>query len=836
MAEIAQKPISLLEALQEGPGFEAALLTTFNAYLPFLEEVVLRRLRALGCHYVVTLIDSGQLAAELADRARRPRVAGRRYGLLPIKCNNAFHPKIGALVGPRIARVLVGSHNLTMSGFIQNREVTNVIEVAGPKDRVGAGVLLEVLSFCRAWTSTLNPSLRRAIDDFAQLCRAYRGPVPAGGEVHIVGSRPEGPPLWQSVRKLLPDSVQRIVLIAPFFDETLSFPQRLAEDLGADELIIGLDPETACFPGNTKKLPRGFRVVDAHDLTPGHKGRGYLHAKAILIEGKFERVLITGSANPTAAAWLAPAGSRNAEIVVVRRLPLRGGDDLGLGNLRKEPAVVSSVLAGLRARPDKPGTATGVRMPLIGVCQGMSIHIEATFRDIGRVVVRDHAGVELASTTRQRTNELIIDVAARVHDASFIEALIDGEIRYGLVHHADLLREAAVSSSQRRLRDALRGLNGDPSELEALLRLVEKVIFNAPRVETGVARKGRSARKSKDQHSGESTVALVSTLKSGEVDGAHHLSTGDLGLLLDYLMRKLWQSLVHEPSSGTRPESELIGSDDDDLPQPPTDRQIAEAWHRKSRTILRRLRRRIEEGTDAPQIVVETAAVLGVLEALRRVEDQDRWHALHVEFVDREEATKFVFEAVPPLFKPRTGLLDLATKAVGGAFPEQQGVIQWTTWLAWLTGFGPSEVWEVVSEDDDDNDDDSDRAVEVAERLARACLIGARAAQVDPARMIEILEAAPFPGTDTRTWLDSLTRLGEAFSKPAGVLLPKRPPEAGDLVVLDKGAGPFVVRCVRGDKVDLIDFGRENDSVTFLASSVRVLDSGLDLKRHAVGY
>jgi hypothetical protein len=85
-----------------------------------------------------------------------------------------------------------------------------------------------------------------------------------------------------------------------------------------------------------------------------------------------------------------------------------------------------------------------------------------------------------------------------------------------------------------------------------------------------------------------------------------------------------------------RSEAELVNSDDEDiLQQLLTDPEIAEAWHRKSRTLLRRLARRIEEGTDAPQIIIETAAVLGVLEALRRVEDQDRWRALRVIFPRR---------------------------------------------------------------------------------------------------------------------------------------------------------------------------------------------------------
>jgi hypothetical protein len=120
--------------------------------------------------------------------------------------------------------------------------------------------------------------------------------------------------------------------------------------------------------------------------------------------------------------------------------------------------------------------------------------------------------------------------------------------------------------------------------------------------------------------------------------------------------------------------------------------------------------------------------------------------------------------------------------------------------------------------------------------FARDCLIGARAAGADRGRIIELLEASPFPGADAGAWLDSLIHLGVAYSNPAAVPALKRSLRPGDLVVTFSGGGPYVVRYVRGDKVDLIDFERENETATFLANRVSGLDFGIELKRHAVGY
>ena len=124
--------------------------------------------------------------------------------MLPIGCGGAFHPKILLLVGPKRARLFIGSHNLTMSGFIQNRELTNIIEITGPKDREGAAALIEAIEFCKAWAVDLPLALRTVIEDFGKLCAAYAGPVPERISTTVVGARPTGPSLWQRVRSLLP--------------------------------------------------------------------------------------------------------------------------------------------------------------------------------------------------------------------------------------------------------------------------------------------------------------------------------------------------------------------------------------------------------------------------------------------------------------------------------------------------------------------------------------------------------------------------------------------------------------------------------------------------------
>src|SRR5262249_10613461 len=88
---------------------------------------------------------------------------------------------------------------------------------------------------------------------------------------------------------------------------------------------------TGITPRARRLLPRA-KFVNVERLDRGNK---YVHAKAILFESSSaEEVLVTGSANPSSAAWLA-SDKRNAEAVVIQsgRRGRSPASTLGLTNL-----------------------------------------------------------------------------------------------------------------------------------------------------------------------------------------------------------------------------------------------------------------------------------------------------------------------------------------------------------------------------------------------------------------------------------------------------------------------------------------------------------------------
>ena len=135
--------VSLLDELRKG-GFEASLITTFNAYLPFYEDVVLRRLVNAGVRHNVLLMDARQFSVSIEQHP--PRCAGRSYTLAPISVPGVFHPKLIFLVGKKKGLIIVGSHNMTLAGFGFNRELTNVIRIVPTGDEVGVVLANQVWS------------------------------------------------------------------------------------------------------------------------------------------------------------------------------------------------------------------------------------------------------------------------------------------------------------------------------------------------------------------------------------------------------------------------------------------------------------------------------------------------------------------------------------------------------------------------------------------------------------------------------------------------------------------------------------------------------------------
>ena len=316
--------LSLLDELSAG-GYEASMITTFNAYLPFYEEVILRRLANAGVRHNVLMMDAQQYTTSILNHP--PRLAGRRYTLLPVAVSGAFHPKLILLVGKKKALLAIGSHNVTLAGFGFNRELTNVVRIDGIDDLAGLAVAAQVWEAVEDWIVFASRNLPSHVVEMIQRVRDF-GLIADGlegnllSDARVLAGGPGRESLWSQLRGSVRGRVTKVAIAGAFFDNELRFLRRVLDDLQPTRMVIGIDPKTVQMHRAENGM-HGIEFVRADQLGSGtengRKAAGYLHAKGIFIHSdQGEQMFASGSANPSAPAWLATAAFGNVELMLLR--------------------------------------------------------------------------------------------------------------------------------------------------------------------------------------------------------------------------------------------------------------------------------------------------------------------------------------------------------------------------------------------------------------------------------------------------------------------------------------------------------------------------------------
>jgi hypothetical protein len=816
--------LSIFEAIRRRE-YAASLVTTFNAYFPFYEEVVLRHLNATGCQHNVVLMDAGQCGHALAHVELRPRLAGKSYALLPIKCGGAFHPKLILLVGRQHGLLLVGSHNLTLSGFSFNRELTNCFEYAGDKDRALLPIFHSALKFIKAWAATLPEPLRKAVNSMARFAPWLQEPqdmLETDAESYFFGSEPNGRSLWEMVRERVPGSVKRIVVVGPFYDQKLTFIKQLGEEFAPKHLVVGLEPEKTVIAAEARQFVPQAKFVDASSL---HDGSGYLHAKAILFEAEQgEELLITGSANPTHPAWLASLTNRNAEAAILRRARRNNslGQALGLSALAAQPPLTASDWERLnKNKALLADVADSAHPPLIAceVEDGFEIYgVGGRPLAFSRATLLDADGTALdeSSTFRFDGDKLCLAVSdsVAVSLARMLELRTnDGDTTYAIVHHTAELADAAQTDLQREFKRALASPDSEaPIEL---LKLIEKVI--ADDAANGSSERSASSTSNNDQ-SDENTEITSLAVDISQTKASKRrwrpLATGDLALILSVLIHRLGQGLA-SPMVGhliLKPSEEELKEGENEELDPSVEidgAAILKTCHRRVRSLFRRMTGQLalaaEGGSNPLRALLHLTAVLGLTQHLTNCVNHSAWVPRGERIVPLDAQWEFFLDACHYLYARTHRVMNAALQEAGAAdaesCPEASAVRGLLLWLAWDCGL---DVRTVLDDDDPDILWENLYGLEQLMHLT-----------VDVSKDEEAAgkaRAALSQSTSSRKaedWLQAQLQWGARVAALNGDLrnAPSlaREPVRGDLVFLSKVATPSltVVLNVEGDKLTL---------------------------------
>ncbi|MEE5127953.1 hypothetical protein V2J80_22865 [Pseudomonas alliivorans] len=720
--------VSILEVIKRG-GYEASLITTFNATLPFYEEVLLRKLVSAGCRHNVVLMDRQQCAVAWESQATRPRLAGHAYTLLPIGVNGAFHPKICLLLGAKKASILVGSHNLTLSGLGFNREITNWIEVGGVKDGEGAAILRSLWQMLRQWINLEHGKVPAPILESALAINRFVTPLISTSMSPVItpallGQGAGSPSLIDQVAAFVTEPVRRIALLGAFFDSRLLLVRQMKDRWPEAQVVVGIDPETVQHPGVYDV--EGVRHVDARALW-SHQA-GYLHAKVFYFECDHAAgdVFVSGSANPSRPAWMSGERDGNVEAVLLQS-----------GDLARE-AAEATLMSGLFDLPDLDHEAfvqirrrnlrkestyqeeglpilSGLSNPLGLICitiRGAPLAITSAVllgpneEELERVYVIDCSDEEVAfSTTVEPT-----------HIRSCLLEEDGCPVARAMILHPSVIETTAQSSRHYQVRSALSELGSSDADISQLIASVERVIFadqTNREIEEAVSEHRARTDSSVAGASPETLAISINDMTKGK-HKPRLLKSGDLAYLIDVLMRRLNEGLEVQSigvDHAGRTEEEQVGQEDEasedeiDVPAEEatlSDSDIARIVAKKARALCRKMVQQLQQASrDASRQIVapiQLIAVLALIRELRHLDKQKRWAATGLPFVEERDRRYLLAESLKYLLRSQARLLVAIDEAAGDSANETMQLRTLLVWLAWDLGDELTEhanrIWE----------------------------------------------------------------------------------------------------------------------------------------------
>jgi hypothetical protein len=305
---MALNPVDLVSSAP----WTRVVFTTYALSLSFFEAVMLDALLRGRARGALILSDLEGVRAALSEEGAR-RV-GRDYEISPVVCNRpgVFHPKISVLSTDDDTHLLVGSGNLTFSGWGGNLEVIEHLHPSFAADAFDDGAaFFEALATSDAVRTTGGNACRDVATDLRKA--AERGQ--RNGQFRLLHS------LDASIAEQIAlyaeelGGATRIAVASPYFDLDGSGISRLAAMTNCDNVVLHSHPSGSVGAGIAPPWPyaskQQWEPVTLSHLAGDHRR---LHAKTMEVQCRQGRLLLAGSANATNAGLF----GHNIEASVLR--------------------------------------------------------------------------------------------------------------------------------------------------------------------------------------------------------------------------------------------------------------------------------------------------------------------------------------------------------------------------------------------------------------------------------------------------------------------------------------------------------------------------------------
>ncbi|KGJ99885.1 hypothetical protein [Thalassotalea sp. ND16A] len=620
--------ISLFNELKSG-GYDACLLTSYSIDFPFYEDVLLRRMQTVGITHHMLFVDKRMCNNQMKERP--PVKAGSQYSLVPMKCSKPFHPKILMLLGKKKGLLAVGSHNITMSGFGKNLELTNVLRFSVGKNESYQALFQIAYNAFKTWVEDYGyESPKSVVEAWSSTSKLApwltKKQVQLPEHHDLLLSSVNSEPLWTQLEKHLPDDVSGITALAPFFDKQLKLVSKLGS-LSAQPTIIAIQPSAVSVEKNILLEP-GLKVVDANyfvekgaetDSKARPNGTRYIHAKAMYFDSPTKPLFVSGSANLSTTAWLEKGKEANVEaaLVITGDAAEHTATNLSFNKLKHAPLVEAIDNLPISDN-DEINERTSLQIVATQSDGSVFIAIEDAWGDSFELAFVDVWGDRTVVSFQRQGNTITIK-PQELSKVPVLSVLVnDDVVGRIIVHNVESIRKKSVTGHERQIQEAWGSLDTDSPDLTLLFKCIENLSAFHKTKNIIASRAQNTQNGANDGKEKDLITDLTSDYFGKSISGRRRLASNDISQVLDIFIYSLSMSTLGDKTTAFgedslgRSEEELIGSDDAPLqPKMPESDiiEVATLCRKKVDSLLKRLAKKVDMFGIKKQTSAESLAV-----------------------------------------------------------------------------------------------------------------------------------------------------------------------------------------------------------------------------------
>lgn len=294
--------------------YTGVIIGTFGASLDFAEKQLFSQLSRSTLNRVV-LADSRQLSKYFSTGITLRRI-NRSYIACPVLTPRAHHPKFILLLGPDRGRLIIGSGNLSISGYAGPGECFAIHEWAENEnqDLLQPFISLKEMLFDQIARGCIDRITSSRIRDVFDSGKWIEGEP---NETSIVIHNSRKSLIDQLVAKVGGSEVKEIIAAAPFHDQSATAINELLKKFRPEKFSLLVQNKFTKL--NVVALTRVFskhkikvKIIEAQ--VPERYGKTFIHAKFILVRTTEKDYLLQGSANLSSVALCESGAMANVEL------------------------------------------------------------------------------------------------------------------------------------------------------------------------------------------------------------------------------------------------------------------------------------------------------------------------------------------------------------------------------------------------------------------------------------------------------------------------------------------------------------------------------------------